>query len=188
MGLRKASRIARLVNRDSHKVMAVSLLLCARQEHRWVAEATWLQARVGPRIVWRSPSQPATQTRVTLELARVLIKLAEIASRLTPQAFQHRPAPCLLTSFKPPTMRFTLGKQQTESEGRDAYGHRSQIELVDLADVEGAAHRIRPYMVTTPLLTSRAIDEIASEAVSLPEGPKIPIKLCFKAEHLQVVG
>jgi threonine dehydratase len=59
---------------------------------------------------------------------------------------------------------------------------------VSLADVEKAAERLRGRIIKTPLLTSTAIDEHISKLVSPPEGPAIDVRICFKAEHLQLTG
>lgn len=59
---------------------------------------------------------------------------------------------------------------------------------MNLADVEAAAERLRGRIIKTPLLTSTAIDEHISKLVSPSEGPAIDVKICFKAEHLQLTG
>ena len=50
------------------------------------------------------------------------------------------------------------------------------VTCLSFEDIRAAAGRIRPYIHKTPVMTSRAIDEIAGA------------RLCFKCENLQRVG
>jgi hypothetical protein len=79
----------------------------------------------------------------------------------------------------------TINRSMTRDTNR---AQRDGVKLVSLADVEEAAKRLRGRIIKTPLLTSTVIDEHISKLVSPPEGPAIDVKICFKAEHLQLTG
>lgn len=58
------------------------------------------------------------------------------------------------------------------------------VPLVSYSDVQAAHKRIAPYAHYTPLLTSQSIDAIATAALA----SSLPVRLAFKAEHLQRIG
>lgn len=70
----------------------------------------------------------------------------------------------------------------------ELHSNRKAMQLVTRPDIEAAAQRIQPYVVRTPLLSSPALNDVVSQAISLPGKSRVKVQLSFKAEHLQVVG
>lgn len=58
---------------------------------------------------------------------------------------------------------------------------------IALSDIQSAHARIKPYIHRTPLLTSRALDALASSSLLLSSS-RVRVRLAFKAEHTQRVG